>query len=606
MTTSVPTRPTRREFEAQQQGLVPLELFDPVVTTINATTGIRPLAYLDDGKLYGAHPDDDEIHVSTDDGDSWTKYCDVVAGTGRIRQIYDLSDGEVLVQKAKNLVKSTNWSSGTPTWAVKLTSSTVDGGATFSFNDYTCDVAGSVVAACEYGNPWETQTSSIKVWISTDNADTFTVFAQTGTSPFLTTQTHFHGLCLTRDGSRVYFSPGHGEERGVWSSPTNTISWNQHDNSEHELGRVGNAYSSWIGMASSNDAIVLTSDDNPSAIGYLDLTVPLADQKIEVIHVEHNQGLGLIFFGNRVVWDETRDIFYAGPNNRNEGSLRLPLYGIKGRQVHRIWMWDRASAQSQLFRTICVEPNTGDLVCAIEDENGGFHQLKASYAGAGSPGLQAYRRVTAMLGEFSDAALIAGGAYAIGPGSYVGKGNSFASGPGAYCGGLNSQVDGVRATDNDYDNVFVQCFRAAANGIRAWVSGIQSSGGAKSTIVGHFIDAAARAACAIVGDGTTVDGNNGAGVGQGMTVGLRGANLGQGTRTGTDGTAAGRGAQAEQGNDVALGQGTVTTRPDQVMAGARDVEISASDHGLILTSPDSTSWRVTVDNTGTLQIASVV
>lgn len=130
----------------------------------------------------------------------------------------------------------------------------------------------------------------------------------------------------------------------------------------------------------------------------------------------------------------------------------MPLYAVKGRQVHRIWMWDRASALSQVFRTICVEPNSGDLVCAIEDENGDFHQLNASYAGAGTPPMQSPEFGAVFYGEFGD--LINGGGCPLGPGSYAGR-RATAAGAGAHAGGDRSSVGGNQASDSDFASVSV-------------------------------------------------------------------------------------------------------------------------------------------------------
>jgi hypothetical protein len=67
-----------------------------------------------------------------------------------------------------------------------------------------------------------------------------------------------------------------------------------------------------------------------------------------------------------------------------------------------------------------------------------------------------------------------------------------------------------------------------------------------------------------------------------------------------DTVALGSGAQALHLGSVALGKGAVTTAADQVMVGARDVEITASTKGVVLRSPDGTRYRLTVNNLGAL------
>ena len=79
-----------------------------------------------------------------------------------------------------------------------------------------------------------------------------------------------------------------------------------------------------------------------------------------------------------------------------------------------------------------------------------------------------------------------------------------------------------------------------------------------------------------------------------VTIGYRAISAGD------RGTALGSTASAAFDRSVALGYGTTTTAVDQVAVGARDIEVQASDHGLILTSPDTSRWRATIDNAGAL------
>lgn len=64
--------------------------------------------------------------------------------------------------------------------------------------------------------------------------------------------------------------------------------------------------------------------------------------------------------------------------------------------------------------------------------------------------------------------------------------------------------------------------------------------------------------------------------------------------------ALGSGAQALHAGSTALGQGTTTTFADQVMIGARDLEITATAKGVVIKSPDGTRYRIQVANGGAL------
>ncbi len=79
-----------------------------------------------------------------------------------------------------------------------------------------------------------------------------------------------------------------------------------------------------------------------------------------------------------------------------------------------------------------------------------------------------------------------------------------------------------------------------------------------------------------------------------VTIGYRAISAGD------KGTALGSTASSAHDRSVALGYGTVTTAVDQVAVGPRDIEVQASGRGLILTSPDNSRWRGTIDNAGAL------
>src|SRR5665647_95789 len=63
-------------------------------------------------------------------------------------------------------------------------------------------------------------------------------------------------------------------------------------------------------------------------------------------------------------------------------------------------------------------------------------------------------------------------------------------------------------------------------------------------------------------------------------------------------TSIGREARADHAGSIALGYQALTTQPDQVMVGPRDVEITDTTKGLVLVSPDATRMRITVANDG--------
>jgi hypothetical protein len=71
----------------------------------------------------------------------------------------------------------------------------------------------------------------------------------------------------------------------------------------------------------------------------------------------------------------------------------------------------------------------------------------------------------------------------------------------------------------------------------------------------------------------------------------------------TDAVAIG-GATVSHSDAVALGNATVTTDTGQVNIGAHDLEVTDATKGVVLVAPNKTRYRVTVDNSGALQVAA--
>lgn len=70
--------------------------------------------------------------------------------------------------------------------------------------------------------------------------------------------------------------------------------------------------------------------------------------------------------------------------------------------------------------------------------------------------------------------------------------------------------------------------------------------------------------------------------------------------SGLGATSIGSGAKAIHAGSVALGMNTTTVAADQVMVGARDIEITVATKGLVLRQPNGVRRRVVVSDTGAL------
>ena len=128
-------------------------------------------------------------------------------------------------------------------------------------------------------------------------------------------------------------------------------------------------------------------------------------------------------------------------------------------------------------------------------------------------------------------------------------------------------------TTGSYNNAMGHSAQRSPGGNQAWAT----TSGQRQTSVGHES-----------GQGSAVQVNDI------VTIGYRAISAGD------KGVALGSTASAAHEGSVALGYGTTTSTTDQVAVGPRDIEIQASDHGVILTSPDASRWRATIGNAGAL------
>ena len=107
------------------------------ITLTSIGSGVRVIGAIG-GVWYGYSNGGQVLHQSTDNGATWPNVGNItlgnpLLGSGVVRSIFLCDDGEVLVLREDDLIRSTGWQSGTISWTVKVSVSSITGG-TFRIN----------------------------------------------------------------------------------------------------------------------------------------------------------------------------------------------------------------------------------------------------------------------------------------------------------------------------------------------------------------------------------------------------------------------------------------------------------------------------------------
>lgn len=209
------------------------------------------------------------------DGDTWTVIQDTghsVGGT--LGAIYELDNGEVLLNTSRTLVRSTGWASdpATATWTIVLTAGTYATGQSRFHQGWSVSVAGQYVLASEYGSP---KPNAHRSYLSTDYGQTFiTAFDQRDHFPIVSnSDAHLHGCCI---------DPYHGAVPRLWqlSADSGQIAWFYSDDLANNWTRLpDDAYPvvvndaseppNYVVVAAAPGGIVAGSDSKPDGVGYI-------------------------------------------------------------------------------------------------------------------------------------------------------------------------------------------------------------------------------------------------------------------------------------------------------------------------------------------------
>lgn len=221
------------------------------------------------------------------------------------------NDGEMLFMYVDYLEKSTGWSTNpqTATWreVVRIAPQT---NAAY-FLRFGFDGDGEKFIITHYG----TMPVTSKVWISTDNGNTFTVkYDPQALHPGEVS--HMHGVCYDKWADRFYLSYAHGDNAGVYYSDNNGVTWSKLKSYSYEFEGVTATFTT---MTATDFGIVCGTDYTPNGVYILRRNVVASAMQFEFaglwdlpLSAEVTGSSGLLGFADRSFRDPDTGIVYVG------------------------------------------------------------------------------------------------------------------------------------------------------------------------------------------------------------------------------------------------------------------------------------------------------
>lgn len=606
---------------------------------------------LNDGRLYSIQSA--RLHYSTDFGESWTPIGPSgVTGGGIANSILPLGDGEALLVTPSTLYKTVGWPSSAFTTKLVFTNPTTSTFLTWGVD--TAPSSGLAVATAYQAGDMAGFQQSRYVWLSQDNGEAWSVIRDLDAVGENDQHIHFAVFDPWQD-NRIYI--GHhnydnvtGSGKVIEYSDDRGATWTPLDISL-TVGEVAIVAQPTTAVATPG-GIVFGSDDSVTGLFVLrrgntkleymaegpaedfNSTVrsfarhSQIDPETGVVYtcfiLQSQGGHGFIMASDwrsgSVVYD---DGTYANISSALPGFYHFAFVpqGIVARALRPstanpavdTWWIMRAKRAERGSRRFDSGKLEGGSVGAgnVRNTAGGYgsianggrsaaygYKAKAGRSGnnlnaAFGPGADATEDRAAALGGDSKAGVQA---TAVGSGAIAGT-QAVAIGNNAGQEGVHTRlvVVGHEAKARG-QSVAIGAGALADVGTQAVTVGEMSSAANFGVAVGK--SAAAANTCVAVGHSANAVGEGAAFGYNAKTTGAYGTAVGAGAEAANSGLALGRMAKSQHTNSVALGAGLTTTRADQVLVGAKDVEISAATKGLVLTSPDGSKWRMTISDAG--------
>ena len=583
--------PTRAKVDAISTQGFPLR----EMTTVARGSSPIPCGSFD-GYLWGtsAVVADAQLYRSSDGGQTWETFgAASVPVDGRgvaqgVQKILPTSDGEVLAVSFGNVVRSTGWASGSPTWTVVLTNPTASYIYPWGF-----DGDGTKFIVVHYsgsGTATPDRADSRYGWISVDGGNTWEVKWDTQERFGATVNglTHIHGAAYDPWEDRFFINEGHDTATGVYVSNNDGGTWTRVP--------YGNTFTDSTPanaptvVVATDKGMVFGSDDSHNGIYVL----PRGTNTIEHVWawggVQNSQLLGYALQGFR---DPATGIVYISYVS-DEGDLPAPVGASDGLTANEVWrepgvfgMWRKLFIQGdhvlmweQLGNLVARGKLGGSGARPAEDPGrvlGGMVRGGRKSVAVGSESHAVGDRSVAVGGGASttthNGTAVGADANAVGSGTSTGAGAS--SEPLGAAFGYQAKTTGGTSVGA---NAFTASVSSTAIGRGARAATDAGAANVNSTAIGR--DAKANAAS---GNATAIGQGAVAGGAMSVTIGTSASStlpfavaIGHAaTALGSSTVALGPTATSNHTGSVALGAGTSTTGNDQVQIGARHIEVKA-------------------------------
>ena len=475
-----------------------------------------------------------DIYRSSNEGVTWTLYCNSWPGTGDdafISRIIPTSDGEVIVLSNAQIRKSINWATGnSATWSTpKVVPNT-----TCVFLGFSLDGDGTKFILAEYSTTWP---NSRYAHISTDSGTTWTQRYDTLSLHGSTanTNSHLHGVCYDPIGDRFYLGEGHGTAGGVYVSTNNGVAWTRLDRDAFAMG--GGDFNAPTVMTATDTGIVLGSDNANNGL-YGIVRKPVAAEEVPFLTLPIRTGRdGLVMFAQRGWKDpETGEVYMTFRSDFTDVRPCIAVGTPTNGAI--IYEWPTLPVVSGDRFYFAARVSKERLAAYAE-----FNAVPTTVLGDLSQNTDENIAV-------SDRGNTTGGR------SFP---TSVSVGPKSSANAVESVAVGVGASANFADTIAIgHNATVTATGATAFGSG--SSCGNASVAIGS--SAVALNGCVAVGDSAVV-------------VSALATAVGYAARSTINGVALGYNANAEDfGDSIAIGVNTRTTSAKQVQFGDRHIEIT--------------------------------